>query len=86
MRGGSQKGSKTEGTNHPNGVMTYFYLNDFDETAEVSLIYSEASGEVIKTFSTKNKKKDKQKPGIIVKAEKKAWYQNHNHKCCRIVT
>jgi photosystem II stability/assembly factor-like uncharacterized protein len=59
MRGGSQKGSKTEGTNHPNGVMTYFYLNDFDETAEVSLIYSDASGEVIKTFSTKNKKKDK---------------------------
>ncbi|WP_430410741.1 VPS10 domain-containing protein [Kordia sp.] len=59
MRGGSRKGSKTEGTNHPNGVMTYFYLNNFDETAEVSLTYMEANGDVIKKFSTKNKKKDK---------------------------
>ncbi|MEM6685697.1 MAG: glycosyl hydrolase [Bacteroidota bacterium] len=61
MRGGSRKGSKTEGTNHPNGVMTYFYLNDHDEKDEVSLTYMEANGDVIKTFSTKNKKKDKLK-------------------------
>ena len=59
MRGGSQKGSKTEGVNHPNGVMTYFYLNDYDENDEVSLTYMEANGDVIKKFSTKNKKKDK---------------------------
>ncbi|WP_046745709.1 VPS10 domain-containing protein [Kordia zhangzhouensis] len=61
MRGNSQKGSKTEGTNHPNGVITYFYLNDYDEKDEVSLSYMEANGDVIKTFSTKNKEKDKLK-------------------------
>mgnify|MGYP000238784270 CR=1 FL=1 len=27
MRGGSRKGSKTTGTNHPNGVITYFNLH-----------------------------------------------------------
>ncbi|MGH1387300.1 WD40/YVTN/BNR-like repeat-containing protein [Kordia sp.] len=61
MRGGSQKGSKTEGINHPNGVITYFYLNDYDSADEVSLTYMEANGDVIKKFSTKNKKKDKLK-------------------------
>ena len=30
MRGGSRKGSKTTGTNHPNGVITYFNLKDYE--------------------------------------------------------
>ena len=60
MRGGSRAGSKTSGTNHPNGVMTYFNLKNFDEkNDEVSLTYFSPKGDTIKTFSTKNKKKDK---------------------------
>jgi len=59
MRGGSKKESKTEGTNHPNGVMTYFNLMDYDEKEEISLTYFDTKGDTIKTFSTKNKKKDK---------------------------
>ncbi|MCH7523444.1 MAG: glycosyl hydrolase [Bacteroidetes bacterium] len=59
MRGRSKKGSKTEGTNHPNGVMTYFNLMDYDEKDEISLTYFDTKGDTIKTFSTKNKKKDK---------------------------
>jgi hypothetical protein len=56
MRGGSFKGSKTSGTNHPNGVVTYFNLNNYDEKDEVSLTYFDTKGDTIKTFSTKDKK------------------------------
>jgi len=56
MRGGSFKGSKTTGTNHPNGVVTYFNLNKYDEKDEVSLTYFDTKGDTIKTFSTKDKK------------------------------
>ena len=60
MRGGSREGSKTEGTNHPNGVMTYFNVEDYDaKTDDVSLTYFDTKGDTIKTFSTKNKKKNK---------------------------
>jgi photosystem II stability/assembly factor-like uncharacterized protein len=61
MRGGSRKGSKTSGTNLPSGVITYFNLKDYDEKDEVSLTYFDTKGDTIKTFSTKNKKKDKLK-------------------------
>jgi len=60
MGGGSRKDSKTSGTNHPNGVMTYFNLKSYDETTdEVSLTYLDTKGDTIKTFSTKNDKKNK---------------------------
>jgi hypothetical protein len=60
MRGGSRSGSKTSGTNHPNGVMTYFNLKNYNEKDdEVSLTYFDTKGDTIKTFSTKNTKKDK---------------------------
>ena len=61
MRGGSRKGSKTEGANHPNGVITYFNLKDYNEKDDVSLTYFDTKGDTIKTFNTKNKKKDKLK-------------------------
>ncbi|MFK7833272.1 MAG: glycosyl hydrolase [Winogradskyella sp.] len=56
MRGGSRKGSKTNGTNHPNGVMTYFNLKDLKEDDNVSLTYFDTKGDTIKTFSTSDKK------------------------------
>jgi hypothetical protein len=60
MRGGSGSGSKTSGANHPNGVITYFNLKDYKEKDdEVSLTYFDTKGDTIKTFSTKNKKKNK---------------------------
>ncbi|WP_299548040.1 glycosyl hydrolase [Seonamhaeicola sp.] len=60
MRGSSKKDSKTSGTNLPNGVITYFNLKDFNKEKDtVSLTYFDIKGDTIKTFSTKNKKKDK---------------------------
>lgn len=60
MDGAYRKGSKTAGTNHPNGVITYFNLKSYDsEKDEVALTYFDQKGDTIKTFSTKNKKKDK---------------------------
>lgn len=59
MDGGGRSGSKTAGTNHPLGVMTYFNLKDYKEDDEVCLTYFDQKGDTIKTFSTKNKKEDK---------------------------
>ncbi|HEX9828467.1 MAG TPA: glycosyl hydrolase [Flavobacteriaceae bacterium] len=59
MDGRSRSGSKTSGTNHPNGVMTYFNLKDYKDDDKVSLTYFDTKGDTIKRFSTKNKKKDK---------------------------
>ncbi|MDA7717064.1 glycosyl hydrolase, partial [bacterium] len=40
MGGRSSKDSKTKGTNHPGGIMTYFYLKNFDKEKDtVSLTY-----------------------------------------------
>ena len=56
MRGGSFKGSKTTGTNHPNGAITYFNLKDLKDDDNVSLTYFDTKGDTIKTFSNKSKK------------------------------
>jgi photosystem II stability/assembly factor-like uncharacterized protein len=55
--GGSQvKNSITEGTNHPGGVMTHFYLPTYDEKKDtISLIYLDDKGDVIRTYSDKAK-------------------------------
>ncbi len=55
MRGSSIKGSKTNGTNLQNGVITYFNLNNYDEKDQVSLTYFDTKGDTIKTYSTKSK-------------------------------
>ena len=70
MGGNSRKGSLTEGTNHPNGVMTYFYLED-EPIYEVKLSYLDAKNDTIKTFSSKNKE-DK------LKVKKGSNYHNWN--------
>jgi len=59
MGGRSRGESNTEGTNHPAGVMTYFNLKDYKDGDEVALTYFDTKGDTVKTFSTKNKKKDK---------------------------
>jgi len=55
MKGGSRKGSLTTGTNHPNGVMVYFNLEDTTDK-KVQLSFLNSKNDTIKTFSTKSKK------------------------------
>ncbi|WP_290790004.1 glycosyl hydrolase [Altibacter sp.] len=54
MDGNSRKGSLTSGTNHPNGVMTYFYVKDPAEK-EIKLSYLNSKNDTIKAFSNKDK-------------------------------
>ncbi len=55
--GASPEPSKTEGANHPNGVITYFYLKSFDKEKDtVSLTYFDKKGDSIKTFTNHGKK------------------------------
>ncbi|NJB71629.1 photosystem II stability/assembly factor-like uncharacterized protein [Saonia flava] len=51
--------SKTEGQNHPNGVVTHFYVKDFDKKDSISLTYSTLQGDTLATYSTFEKEKDK---------------------------
>jgi hypothetical protein len=51
--------SKTEGQNHPGGVMIHYFLNDTTK-AKVSLEILETNGTLIKKFSTKPDKKAKE--------------------------
>ena len=55
MRGSSNDKSLTTGTNHPSGVITYFYVKNPEEK-EIKLSYLNSKNDTIKTVSTKNKK------------------------------
>ena len=60
MDGRQAKDPGNAGTNHPSGVMTYFYLREDPDTTEVSLSYHDSEGTLIRTFSTKAKEKKDQ--------------------------
>jgi len=51
--------SKTEGQNHPNGVVTHFYLKDLAEKDSIALTYTTMAGDTLASFSTASKEKDK---------------------------
>ncbi|MGX1928232.1 WD40/YVTN/BNR-like repeat-containing protein [Flagellimonas sp. 2504JD4-2] len=51
--------SKTEGQNHPNGVITHFYLKNLSENDSISLTYTKMNGDTLATYSTFTSKKDK---------------------------
>lgn len=53
-KGGGGRTSKTAGTNHPNGVITHFYLPK--EDSKVSLRFTNASGDTLATYGTAEKK------------------------------
>ena len=55
MGGSSNDKSLTTGTNHPSGVITYFYVKNPEEK-EIKLSYLNSKNDTIKTVSTKNKK------------------------------
>ncbi len=55
MGGHSNNKSLTSGTNHPSGVITYFYVKNPEEK-EIKLSYLNSKNDTIKSVSTKNKK------------------------------
>jgi photosystem II stability/assembly factor-like uncharacterized protein len=57
--GAARTPSKTEGQNHPAGVVTHFYLKDFSEKDSVALTYTTMAGDTLATFSTYAKDRDK---------------------------
>ena len=64
MNGGDFSGgvvSKTEGKNHPGGVIMHFFLKDTTKTP-VTLEILEANGTLIKKYSSKPDKKAKEEP------------------------
>jgi len=58
LRGRQNKNVKGAGMNHPGGVMTYYYLKNYDEKKDtIHLTYVNKQGDTIRTFS--NHAKDK---------------------------
>lgn len=51
--------SKTEGQNHPNGVITHFYLKDVSEKDSISLTYTKMNGDTLATYNNFTSEKDK---------------------------
>ena len=61
----STRPSKTTGQNHPNGVVTHFYLKDYAKKDTVQLTYTTMAGDTLGNYS--NHAKDKKK---MLKPEK----------------
>jgi len=50
--------SLTAGQNHPNGVITHFYLKEFSKKDSISLTYTTMQGDTLASYSTYAKEKD----------------------------
>jgi photosystem II stability/assembly factor-like uncharacterized protein len=73
MNGGQSHDSKTEGKNHPNGVMIHYFLKDTAKT-EASLEIIETNGTLIKKFSSKpNKKLKEEELKLKVGMNRQIW-------------
>lgn len=46
---------RTQGENHPNGVVFHFYVKDWTDTAKAQLDLFELGGELIRSFSNTSK-------------------------------
>jgi len=51
--------SKTAGANHPNGVITHFYLNNVAEKDSISLTFTSMAGDTLASYKNSSKDKDK---------------------------
>lgn len=51
--------SKTEGQNHPNGVVTHFYLKDVKEKDSIQVTYLSMAGDTLASYSNSSKEKKK---------------------------
>ncbi|WP_047418076.1 sialidase family protein [Cellulophaga sp. Hel_I_12] len=59
-KGGARKqASKLAGQNHPNGVVTHFYLKEFNEKDSIALTYFSQKGDTLAHYATTAKEKDK---------------------------
>jgi len=58
MGGGNGRESKTEGTNHPGGVLVNYFVKDTVKTDTISVSFHETDGDLIKLFSTHPNKED----------------------------
>ncbi|WP_425597885.1 WD40/YVTN/BNR-like repeat-containing protein [Ulvibacterium marinum] len=56
--GTTEKPSLTEGENHPNGVVTHFYIKDLVEKDSVQLTYLNSAGDTLAVFKNSAKEKD----------------------------
>ncbi len=67
--GAASKPSKTAGQNHPNGVVTHYYLKTYDQEKDtVQLTYTTVSGDTLANYSTHAKDKKKQLDKLKLKA------------------
>ena len=69
MGGGNGQNSRTEGTNHPGGVLVHYFVRDTNQSDTISISFKEIDGELIKTYSTHfdkklNESKLNVKPGL----------------------
>lgn len=55
----SKEPSKTAGQNHPNGVVTHFYLKNLAEKDSVNLTFTSMAGDTLANYSNSAKEKDK---------------------------
>lgn len=63
--GGWGRPSKTEGANHPGGVMVHFFLKDKPaDSVDVKLEFYEADGDLIRTYSSKAKENSAKLPEL----------------------
>ena len=69
MGGGRGQTSKTQGTNHPGGVLVHYFVEDTAQSDTIRISFKEMNGELIKTYSTHfdekaNESKLNVKPGL----------------------
>ena len=57
--GAASRPSKTAGQNHPNGVVTHYYIKEVSEKDSIALTYTSTAGDTLAHFSTFGKDKDK---------------------------
>lgn len=67
----SKTPSKLAGQNHPNGVITHFYLGNFSEKDTVQLTYTTMAGDTLATYSNHSDDKESNKGIKIQKMEVK---------------
>ncbi len=60
LGGGNGATSRTQGMNHPGGVLVHYYVKDTSATDTISIAFMEADGDLIRTFSTHPDKEAKE--------------------------
>jgi len=69
MGGGRGQTSKTQGTNHPGGVLVHYFVEDTAQSDTIRISFKEINGQLIKTYSTHHDKEANEsklnvKPGL----------------------